>query len=765
MPEIVSMADENLRSFQQHILSRARHNNVVMVGDTGIGKTYVAIVLLSQQDYSRNKRAFFMAPTRQLVLQIESKIRLMTTLPVRSYCSSDLDYWDEYQWEQELELHRVFVTTPQVVRAALEKGYISMKNINLLVFDECHHVSKRHPYAHIMKLYDPSAHPDVRPRIFGATACPTQNCAEHLYAEMHKVDLKEAEAILYAAMAPILYEKYPRKVKETTSDPDSNAENTEKESSEGEPFTSNLMADYHEVIKTIKEAKVVEVYQKLLKDGKKKVPLTDEALNAETEKFIRTCIRIHRSVGLWCFYRFVELELERLAVMSSSAFGLPGTVLGWDQDAVTTILMISAERAKCDFACTPKVEKAVEIVKHRLMDRGKFITPEDEDIADDESIPKSPSNCKIVDEVTHENSQDISMQEVGEIVDEELSNTVNENSSNVESASKYSMQGIIFVKTRLECRVLSEYLNDRFKEKELKQEFADIVDENDIVEEDTDFMNCDFVGDDDANKFSCILGQMSKTDSAAFALSDMKTVLDRFQQGKTRMLVSTSVSVEGIDFPLCGLIIVMDPVTSPRMLIQLRGRARHNDGAIYYLGEEGDVMDEVNYKSLLVKAEQINAMNFENDRQETLHKQPRSKSVRDLQTCQFVADDCRVAIKNTGAIIDLDSSTSSLHQFCQSLPPLLFDVNFHKLFTIESSTTTYNKVMFRAKVSLPEPLGISGCESGLMPSKSLAKAVAALKACRSLYEHGLLDEKLNSIYRKRKHEEGNINVEFFLKRL
>nr|CCA19701.1 dicerlike putative [Albugo laibachii Nc14] len=760
MPEIASTAEDTLRSFQQHILSRARHNNVVMVGDTGIGKTYVAIVLLSQQDYSRNKRAFFMAPTRQLVLQIESKIRQITTLPVRAYCSSEFDYWDEYQWEQELGFHRVFVTTPQVVRNALEKGYISMKNINLLVFDECHHVSKRHPYAHIMKLYDPNAHPDDKPRIFGATACPTQNCAEHLCAEIHKVDLKEAETILYAAVAPILYEKYPRKTNKGKSDPALIAEDMET-SSEDRTISSNLMADCHVVIKAIKEAKVAEVYRKLLNDGKKKIPMTEVTLTAETEKFIRTCIRLYRSVGLWCFYRFVELELERLTVVSSSAFGLPGTVLGWDQDAVTTILMISAERTKCDFACTPRVEKAVEIVKHRLMDGRKFITS-DEVEASDQTTVIEDSDCQLLEEVKCGIPKNILMQDADVIVDDEPAETLDKSPSSDQSAFKYSMQGIIFVQTRVECRVLTEYLNDRFKEKELER---DSPDEDESANEDDDFMNCDFIGDDEANKFSCILGQMSKADSAAFALSDMKTILDRFQQGKTRMLVSTSVSVEGVDFPLCGLIVVMDPVTSPRMLIQLRGRARHNDGAIYYLGEEGDVMDEVNYKSLLVKAEQINAMNFESDKQETLHNQPRSKSVRDLQTCQFVADDCQVAIKSTGAIIDLDSSTSSLHQFCQSLPPLLFDVNPQKLFTIESLTTAHNKQMYKAKVSLPNQLGVSACESGLMPSKSLAKAVAALRACRSLYEQGLLDDKLNSIYRKRKHEEGNINVDFFLKRL
>ncbi|GLE09164.1 hypothetical protein PINS_up020755 [Pythium insidiosum] len=105
--------DASLRSFQLAVLEKARERNVVLVGATGIGKTFVAISLLCEQDYSAGRRAFFMAPTRQLVWQITAKIRERTTLRVGAFCGRSMDLWDAQDWAREMALYRVFVCTPR----------------------------------------------------------------------------------------------------------------------------------------------------------------------------------------------------------------------------------------------------------------------------------------------------------------------------------------------------------------------------------------------------------------------------------------------------------------------------------------------------------------------------------------------------------------------------------------------------------------------------------------------------------------------------
>lgn len=47
----------------------------------------------------------------------------------------------------------------------------SIDRVALLVFDECHHTQKRHPYNTIMKEYK-RVQPSRRPKIFGMTASP-----------------------------------------------------------------------------------------------------------------------------------------------------------------------------------------------------------------------------------------------------------------------------------------------------------------------------------------------------------------------------------------------------------------------------------------------------------------------------------------------------------------------------------------------------------------------------------------------------------------
>lgn len=50
----------------------------------------------------------------------------------------------------------------------------SITKVSLMIFDECHHARKNHPYNGIMREYFHVA-PDCRPKIFGMTASPVWN--------------------------------------------------------------------------------------------------------------------------------------------------------------------------------------------------------------------------------------------------------------------------------------------------------------------------------------------------------------------------------------------------------------------------------------------------------------------------------------------------------------------------------------------------------------------------------------------------------------
>lgn len=81
--------------------------------------------------------------------------------------------WHKSTWEKHFAKNMVIVCTAEVLAQCLMHSFISMSQINLLIFDEAHHAKNNHPYARIMKdYYEPESDPTRRPRVFGMTASP-----------------------------------------------------------------------------------------------------------------------------------------------------------------------------------------------------------------------------------------------------------------------------------------------------------------------------------------------------------------------------------------------------------------------------------------------------------------------------------------------------------------------------------------------------------------------------------------------------------------
>jgi endoribonuclease Dicer len=81
--------------------------------------------------------------------------------------------WRKPTWDAYFAKNMVIVCTAEVLVQCLMHSFMSMAQINLLIFDEAHHAKDNHPYARIMKDY--YLHETVvmkRPRIFGMTASP-----------------------------------------------------------------------------------------------------------------------------------------------------------------------------------------------------------------------------------------------------------------------------------------------------------------------------------------------------------------------------------------------------------------------------------------------------------------------------------------------------------------------------------------------------------------------------------------------------------------
>ena len=185
------------RTFQLDCFELAKQQNVIAVLDTGSGKTFISVMLAKHvaledftpgatdkndtmvdklmQDRPKRKLMFFLVNSVPLVFQQATVLRQQTALRVGHYCGEmQVDLWGEEQWKYLFEQLDIIVMTAQILLDLLAHGFISMSDISLLIFDECHHARKRHPFNVILQEFYHILPKDgaERPRIFGMTASP-----------------------------------------------------------------------------------------------------------------------------------------------------------------------------------------------------------------------------------------------------------------------------------------------------------------------------------------------------------------------------------------------------------------------------------------------------------------------------------------------------------------------------------------------------------------------------------------------------------------
>ncbi|KAK2627795.1 hypothetical protein QTJ16_002441 [Diplocarpon rosae] len=191
------------REYQTELFNKAIEQNIIAVLDTGSGKTLIAVLLLrhifSEELENRAKGlpqriSFFLVDSVQLVFQQHAVLKANLDQPMDMFCGDmGIDLWNKPTWEKHISNNMVIVCTAEVLRHCLHHSFISMAQINLLIFDEAHHAKKDHAYARIIKdFYHPHQDKSALPKIFGMTASPVDA----------RVDVRKAavelEAILHS---------------------------------------------------------------------------------------------------------------------------------------------------------------------------------------------------------------------------------------------------------------------------------------------------------------------------------------------------------------------------------------------------------------------------------------------------------------------------------------------------------------------------------------------------------------------------------------
>lgn len=165
------------RPYQAELEEIATNRNTIIHLPTGSGKTFIAVRIIQRfrHEISKpwdegGKRTFFLVNTVPLVNQQKKTIQYFVPVSVGAYSSEDrVDYWNKEKWKEELIKNQVFVMTSQILADMLTHAYIKLENINLIIFDECHHAVDDHPMRWVMKFFE-SCDATNQPRILGLTA-------------------------------------------------------------------------------------------------------------------------------------------------------------------------------------------------------------------------------------------------------------------------------------------------------------------------------------------------------------------------------------------------------------------------------------------------------------------------------------------------------------------------------------------------------------------------------------------------------------------
>ncbi len=168
------------RAYQLEMLEESMQRNIIVAADTGSGKTLIAILRIQAEleRCSPEKIVWFCVPTVALAMQQYKAVSAqLPAFQARVLSGADnVEFWTEqWIWDEILKGIRIVVSTHQVLLEALIHGFVRMKQLALMVFDEAHSCIGNHPSSRVLRDFYHTSKADERPAILGLTASPVIN--------------------------------------------------------------------------------------------------------------------------------------------------------------------------------------------------------------------------------------------------------------------------------------------------------------------------------------------------------------------------------------------------------------------------------------------------------------------------------------------------------------------------------------------------------------------------------------------------------------
>ncbi|GJJ77797.1 endoribonuclease Dicer [Entomortierella parvispora] len=284
--------------------------------------------------------------------------------------------------------------------------------------------------------------------------------------------------------------------------------------------------------------------------------------------------------------------------------------------------------------------------------------------------------------------------------------------------------GILFVERRPTAHVICDFLN------ECKKRFPG--------DEDQGGLGLDFL------RPVVITGHGSTKDilQLKMQMRDQKRALNGFRKDVYNLLVATDVAEEGLDIRRCRLVVRFDNKHTLISFIQSRGRARDPNSDYVIMQRHGD---ESFLEKIRVKEQQMRDWCGQRPEDRVIRTDP--NYIEDITDPTSLASEqlelqlveSEFFVPSTGARLSFSSAIDRLYRYCSSLPGDAYTTLAPEFKEIDIGG---HPIQYQYRLTLPPNVPVTEFLSDTFMSKRLAKRSAAFKACKMLFELGLLSDRM-----------------------
>ena len=247
-----------------------------------------------------------------------------------------------------------------------------------------------------------------------------------------------------------------------------------------------------------------------------------------------------------------------------------------------------------------------------------------------------------------------------------------------------------------------------------------------------------------------LTGGGSSGDEIVSALKQEET-MRKFNAGAINILFTTSVGEEGIDIPQCNLVVRFDPNQKTIQYIQSRGRARMKNSIYAHMIEQYNFQHEKDVQYFIDSAQYL---------KDFCQQLPPDRLLgKGTKLAQLLAKEASYKSFHTatGAVCNFSNCLVILSRYASSLTHLgATQSEVYEELAMDSTTDMMYQYIVRLPV-IGESM-VKGAKGEPRPNKILAKRSAAYECVYKLRLQGLLDDNLDSKFKRLKRIERRMAV-------